>query len=160
MTIPLDPRTNLATFQTAPRYKRFQSFCAEAGIKDHHDANSPFVCYETQTNKVSTNDKDKITETETTGGASPSAFNLDGLQWRTHHATDHRRRGGRQAAKDLAAEFLRYHQKFNHVSPKKIQAMAKRGMLPRRLANCPVQLCTGIHKTIKWGLIHYGTNER
>jgi hypothetical protein len=79
MTIPLDPRTNVATFQTAPRYKRFQSFCAEAGIKDHHDANSPFVCYETQTNKVSTNDKDKITETETTGGASPSAFNLDGL---------------------------------------------------------------------------------
>jgi hypothetical protein len=62
--------------------------------------------------------------------------------------------------KNVAAEFLRYHQKFNHVSPKKIQAMAKRGMLPRRLANCPVQLCTGIHKTIKWGLIHYGTNER
>ena len=43
---------------------------------------------------------------------------------------------------NVAAEFLRYHQKFNHVSPKKIQAMAKRGMLPRRLANCPVPLCT------------------
>jgi hypothetical protein len=43
---------------------------------------------------------------------------------------------------NVAAEFLRYHQKFNHVFPKKIQAMAKRGMLPRRLANCAVPLCT------------------
>jgi len=32
MTILLDPRTNVATFQTAPGYKRFQAFCAKAGI--------------------------------------------------------------------------------------------------------------------------------
>ncbi len=31
---------------------------------------------------------------------------------------------------DASAEFLRYHQQYGHVSPKKIQAMAKRGILP------------------------------
>jgi hypothetical protein len=56
MTIPLVPRTNVATFQTAPGYKRFQAFCAEAGIKDHHDANSPFVCFKSQTNEVPTDE--------------------------------------------------------------------------------------------------------
>jgi len=53
MTIPLDPRTNVATFQTAPPgYKRLQAFCVKAGIQGHHNADSPFVCYETQTNEV------------------------------------------------------------------------------------------------------------
>ena len=56
MTIPLDPRTNVATFQTAPGYKRFQASCAKAGIKDHPDADSPFVCYESQKNEVPTNE--------------------------------------------------------------------------------------------------------
>jgi hypothetical protein len=32
MTILLDPKTNVATFQRAPGYKRFQAFCAKAGI--------------------------------------------------------------------------------------------------------------------------------
>jgi len=74
-----------------------------------------------------------------TGGASPSAFNLDGPTTMRQIVVEGEE--DRQPT-NVAADFLRYHQKFNHVSPKKIQAMAKRGMLPRRLANCPVPLCT------------------
>jgi len=80
-------------------------------------------------------------EAGTTWGASPSAFNLDGPT--TMRQIVVKGEEDRQAT-DVAAEFLYYHQKFalNHVSPKKIQVMTKRGMLPRRLANCPVPLCT------------------
>jgi len=39
-------------------------------------------------------------------------------------------------------EFLRYHQKYGHISPLRIQAMARRGILPRRLATYPVPVCT------------------
>jgi len=43
---------------------------------------------------------------------------------------------------DASAEFLWFHQKYGHISPLKIKAMAKRGMLPKRLATCPVPICT------------------
>jgi len=79
---------------TAPGYKKFRAFCAEAGIKSHHDSNSPFVCYETQTNEVPTDEEDNSTEAGTTGGASPSAFNLDGPTTMRQIVV---KRGGRQA---------------------------------------------------------------
>ncbi|CAJ1958095.1 unnamed protein product [Cylindrotheca closterium] len=40
------------------------------------------------------------------------------------------------------AEFLKYHHKFNHCSPAKIQAMAKKGELPKYLATCNVPVCS------------------
>jgi hypothetical protein len=40
------------------------------------------------------------------------------------------------------AEFLRYHQKFNHCSPKRMQLLARSGVIPRRLAKCPVPVCS------------------
>jgi len=90
-------------------------------------------------NEVLTNEEDNSTEAGTTGGASPSAFNLDGPTTMRQIVVEGEE--DRQPT-NAAAEFLCYHQKFNHVSLKKIQAMAKRGMLPRRLGNCPVPLCT------------------
>jgi len=42
---------------------------------------------------------------------------------------------------DASTEFLHYHQYYGHISPKCIQAMAKHGILPRCLANCPVPNC-------------------
>jgi len=42
----------------------------------------------------------------------------------------------------LEAEFLHYHQCFGHVSPKCIQEMVHQGILPVRLATCPILVCT------------------
>jgi len=42
---------------------------------------------------------------------------------------------------NASTKFLCYHQQYGHVSPKKIQAMAKWGILPRCLATCPVPNC-------------------
>ncbi|KAI2493485.1 hypothetical protein MHU86_21066 [Fragilaria crotonensis] len=41
-----------------------------------------------------------------------------------------------------AAEFLRWHHKSNHMSAAKMQSMAKRGLLPKKLAKCQVPTCT------------------
>ena len=43
---------------------------------------------------------------------------------------------------DTSAEFLRWHHKLGHISPGRMQIMAKIGLLPKRLATCPVPLCT------------------
>ena len=41
-----------------------------------------------------------------------------------------------------AAEFLRWHHKLNHMSAAKMQSMAKRGLLPKKLAKCQIPTCT------------------
>jgi hypothetical protein len=40
-----------------------------------------------------------------------------------------------------SAELLRYHYKFGHVSFARLQAMAKQGTLPAKLAKCPLPVC-------------------
>ena len=42
---------------------------------------------------------------------------------------------------DPSAEFLRCHYKFGHISPKRLQFLARLGVIPRRLSQCPVPLC-------------------
>jgi hypothetical protein len=52
--------------------------------------------------------------------------------------------GDKSCAKitNTAAIFLQWHNRLGHVSPKKIQIMARQGILPAKLANCPIPICT------------------
>ena len=43
---------------------------------------------------------------------------------------------------NVAAEFLKFHLKFNHCSPRKIQVMVEQGLLPTRLATCAIPVCS------------------
>ena len=51
-----------------------------------------------------------------------------------------------------SAELLRYHHKFGHISFRRLQEMAKSGVLPARLADCPIPLCGSClyGKATKW----------
>jgi hypothetical protein len=41
-----------------------------------------------------------------------------------------------------ASEFLQWHHRLGHISPKKIKEMSKQGILPSYLQNCNVPICT------------------
>jgi hypothetical protein len=56
-TVPLDPRTNVATFHMAPDYTKVHAFSAQTGISVEEENNDP-VC---QYNIVS-NDEDERAE--------------------------------------------------------------------------------------------------
>ena len=43
---------------------------------------------------------------------------------------------------NVAAEFLKFHLKFNHCSSRKIQVMAEQGLLPTRLATYAIPVCS------------------
>ena len=43
---------------------------------------------------------------------------------------------------DALAQFLRWHHRLGHVSPKKNQLLAKFGLLPKQLLMCQIPLCT------------------
>jgi hypothetical protein len=44
---------------------------------------------------------------------------------------------------DASAEFLRWHHRLGHISPKKIRTLAGMGvLLPKRLLACKIPICT------------------
>ena len=43
---------------------------------------------------------------------------------------------------NTSAELLRVHHQFNHIGFKKLQLMAKSGILPGRLARCQIPVCS------------------
>jgi len=47
-----------------------------------------------------------------------------------------------EEAQNASAEFLRWHHQLGHLSPKKVKILAKIGVLPKRLADCQVPICT------------------
>ena len=151
-TIPIDTRTNVATFNTAPGFGKFATFCQMAAITDDQDENSPTMCFETgfvsEGESSDEEDAEELEDCERHPREEPleAEFNLDGPP-----------EGSKAARKQLpivieeeedrqldntSAELLRLHQKFVHISFRRIQRMAKRGILPRKLANCPIPVCT------------------
>ena len=134
-TVPLDPRTNVATMYLAPDYTKFHAFIAETNMSMEEEDYDPICHYHI----IPDDDEDENVEY-----IKPQIrkvdFNLDGPTTSPTPVVieDEEER----QSSSTAAEFLKYHQKFGHISPKKIQVMACRGMLPRRLATCPIPVCT------------------
>jgi transposase InsO family protein len=150
-TVFLDAMTNVATFTLAPDYQDYKAFCALAGEEDEND-HHPY-CIEAE---VVSDDEEQDSDSEQENEVHDdddirsiptqpqvTTFSLDGPTTYTNRKPpvvieDEEER----QIDNVSAEFLRYQQKFNHVSPKRIQMMAKQRILPFRLSKCPVPVCT------------------
>ncbi|CAJ1936825.1 unnamed protein product, partial [Cylindrotheca closterium] len=161
-TIAVDPKTNVFTFNLAPGYDNFYAYCAqcaEANQDDdlfEEDLEAPTAMEATMVSDDE-HDNDKITTptSHREGESEPSeddpkppmretpmTFDLDMDKSKCSapiHIEDNEEDTQKQ---NHAAEFLKYHHKFNHCSPAKIQAMAKKGELPKYLATCDVPVCS------------------
>jgi hypothetical protein len=142
-TIPVDPVSNVFTFHTAPGYNTFSAFCSEAGITDESEDSDP-LCFETN---VVSDDEDSDEpfesdneEVDAKDSQIVTEFDLDGKTDESlpRVVEDEEER----QTETTAAELLRYHHKFGHVSFSKLQVMAKHGIIPKRLAKCPVPTCS------------------
>jgi hypothetical protein len=170
-TVFLDTNTNVATFTLATDYTDYKAFCTLAD-EDGNDDDHPFCIEaeivsddeaddEAESEKEDNDDHDNITPIPTQPRIT--TFQLDGPSTYTNRKLpviieDEEERQITSAS----AEFLRYHQKFNHVSPKRIQMMAKQRILPYRLSKCPVPICTaclyGKATKRKWRSKHADNN--
>jgi hypothetical protein len=149
-TVFLDPLTNVATFTLATDYQDYQAFCALAGEDEHDDANPYCIEAEIVSDDEDQDDEQYHIEANDENDIVPiptqprvTTFNLDGPNTYTNRPLPVIVEDEEERQLDSAsAEFLRYHQKFNHVSPKRIQMMAKQRILPFRLSKCPIPVCT------------------
>jgi hypothetical protein len=159
LTIPLGKSDNVATFLSAAGCQKHSAFLVEADMSVEEEQKAPVaLCMPTQvisdnedggdTKENACEENEVVHERESVsseggneGGTSPitTTFDLDD-------------RGGTNAPAivedeedrqptNLAAELLRCHQKFGHVSFKNLWIMARLGWIPRKLANCPVPTC-------------------
>jgi hypothetical protein len=134
----LDPDTNVANLPLAPGFNRFNQFCMQAQICDQDDLTDTFHADSSEVIELTAVDN----EDETFELPNVPDHGLDGVlepaindMPNSEHDLDAAREGA-------TAEFLRYHHKYNHISLHRIQAMARAGTIPKRLAHCPIPVCT------------------
>jgi GAG-pre-integrase domain len=124
-----------------PGYKAYQSFISELQESDE---------------QVMTYDSQLITDDEKSESEEQSISGKDNEQGVIQKFTDFNLEGEitkeapvaiiedeeDRPMENHAAEFLKIHHQLGHVSPKVIQIMAKQGLLPSKLKDAPVPLCT------------------
>ena len=140
-TIPLD-ELNVATFNLASGYKRFDLYCQEARIDIEEEDTKPEILSYSAALIEDEPEDEQVEPDYHVQQPKATSFNLDGPP-HTHRTTPVviEDEEDRQST-NVAAEFLRYHQKFNHCSPKRMQLLARSGVIPRRLAKCPIPVCS------------------
>ena len=149
LTIPLGKQDNVATFHTAPGFRKFEAFCATAEINYAEEQINPIIAHETlvvtdddedESAKDSSNSTSKEPQRE--DWCKPAEmefdFNLNGPQKQRPNIIKNEEQNIPTSA---IAELLRFHHQFGHVSFKKLQKMAKMGTIPKRLAKCPIPAC-------------------
>ena len=151
-TLSLDVRSNVADLHLAPGYLSYDRFCQSQCVDPETlPADTPFVANPTiippededETTKAIHQDLSDDWQPEQT---TPRTFSLAGPS--TQEERDQApaviidEEDQQEATLPLAAELLRYHQRFGHISFTKLQAMAKKGIIPKRLAKCKKPFCS------------------
>lgn len=158
-SVTLDKKgSNVATICTSPGFNKFESFQSESGL-----VRDELFCYDSriisddegddQYTPVSESNEVAIKATTSTQNQEEvwktrpdplmTDFNLqqseeEGQEPPVHVIVDEED----SKYQDSSSEFLQWHHKLGHISPKKIREMARRGRLPSKLAHCKVPLCT------------------
>jgi hypothetical protein len=165
-TIPLNRENNVATFSLAPGFSNFESFCVRADLVDPFmdpiALPSGIISDDDGDTSVASKDTDDETDvapvppspstdkSDLKAKATPVEFNLNGGP--TTSASEGRKRASTSTINVITdkedrhpsdlAELLMLHHQFGHISMRKMQEMAKQGMIPRRLATCRIPTCS------------------
>ena len=139
LTVPMCPKTNVATFQTAPGYKGYHLFCQQAEMDDSQDGH-PIIAQPGIDNNHDMENEDDVDVDRMwlpKQRMNQSEINLTGR----HHIDN---TGDELDAKreNLVAEFLNIHYKSGHLGFQKLRMMARQGIIPNKFANAPIPVCT------------------
>ena len=147
-TIPLDPSTNVATFRSAPGFKAFEAFCAEAEIDLGFDDDP--ICLDASV--ISDDEEDgHVADFGNIGpeGGNPAVE----TEYQDQHLANTEMTAGRDERPvvveeeverrqlETEAEFLQMHYRYGHTPFHKLRAMAKQGTIPRKFARCRQPVC-------------------
>ena len=120
-TIKLYPNTNVATTTLAPGFQELHSYCAKMSTKS---------------------DQEYIQEgKEHPQKIQPTLWELE-TEMDTQKEVQTIQEDINNMDMNSEQEFLNIHVRLGHISPKRIQKMAKLGIIPAKLQRCRVPICT------------------
>jgi hypothetical protein len=155
LTVPLGRNDNVATFSLADGFKSFEAFCAEAEVDYQQEQVNPIIAIpahavsndeESDDNEVEDddpsikNERSPSNEEEDSQWPNTVDFDLDGATRKSRPIIVQDEYDVQPT--NLAAEMLRIHRQCGHIYFARIQKMAELGMIPKRLAKCPVPTCS------------------
>ena len=145
-TVYLDPNTNVATFALAPGYTKYHAFYTNACLKDE-EITDPMsmetnVVRNDETGNESNTEDAQIIGDNVPYNPTPREFDMDTPNLPDTAPVVVQDDGEDRQPTNVAAELLKFHLKFNHFSPRKIQVMAEQGLIPTRLSTCAIPVCS------------------
>ena len=152
-TIPLSKsEDNVATIRTTPGYKRFIAFDTRMESTMEFTSKPNIVSDDEQEIEQANRvlevevDQDEDAKSEDSPRDEPLQLLFD-LNMKDVQTTfgppvviEANEEG--KIPQGVSQEFLKWHHRLGHLSPKKMQLMATQGIIPKKFANCPVPLCT------------------
>jgi hypothetical protein len=144
LTIPLSKYTNVVTFSTTPGYNNFNNYCHKVKIdRDEED-----ILYAQDAGIISDDEEDAI---PSKNGPSHPPTDED-WPWSVTTAPQPFEIQNISPSSDKTSDFtkddedstllLKIHQCMHHPSFAKLKEMAKKGIIPQRLAKCATPLCS------------------
>ena len=164
LDIPIGKSDNVATFSLAPGFQNFELFCQEARIDYEESLRQPIIV---DANIISDSEDDEdivpaarsqptTTWQPTTGlpsrprpkpdeelpSPTPVHFHLNGPTTLPRPTPVVIEEEEDKQPTTATAELLQYHQRWAHVSFPKLREMARMGIIPSRLKDCPIPTCS------------------
>ena len=134
-TVPLDRKSNVATFHLSPGYDRFNTFCVQAHIETDQDDNP----IQTQWQNEQLDHRDAY-HTETPIRSWPvtgmNRFNLEGER-RIADAYGN----GDDRKRSSESELLQIHYNMGHIHPDRLKLMAKQGVIHPKFQYVKMPFC-------------------
>ena len=145
-TVYLDPSTNVATLALEPGYTKYHVLCTEACLQDEE------ITYPMSMDTNVISDDERGNESDTKDAQSigdgvpfdptPREFDMDTLDLPGTGPVVVQDDKEDCQPTNVAAKFLKFHLKFNHCSPWKIQVIAEQALLPTRIDTCAIPVCS------------------
>ena len=149
LTVPLSKTSNVSTFHLATGYTKYDNFCIQAQLDDREDVVIPSddvpMCKEVLVKpEPGVWSKDlhakflqgsNANDDEERIKSDPESFDI---HW--NDAISSNKEDGHKE-QDPSLGLLKIHQRFGHISFRKLQWMAKQGVLPKSYATCDIPVC-------------------
>ena len=144
LTVPINKDNNVATLRSAPGYSKFKLFCDQAKINYDNENNDPMICHPTeivddeeQENEV----RESIEWPSQTHEPKEVQFDINSKLEGVERISNVEDREATITRND-SAELLTMHQKYGHISFRRLQEMARQGIINAKYMHCPIPTCS------------------
>ena len=142
--------SNVATFEMAPGYNKFELFCQSADIEYDKEQTNPMMCTPAET--------EKELEDEHMEESKSMTLNWPNLNQTNDKSSSEHLKGPKTIYSDInkmeldlskeksgdddSTKLLRLHQRYGHISFHRLVEMANQGIINKKYAKCKIPVCS------------------